>query len=575
MKFSQYYLPTLKEEPKEAENISHKLMIRAGMIRKVAAGIYDLLPYGLRVIRKVEAIVREEMNRSGAHEVLLPAIQPAELWEESGRWKFYGKELLRIKDRSNRDFCFGPTHEEVIVDLVRKDIRSYKELPLNLYQIQTKFRDEIRPRFGLMRGREFIMKDAYSFHADESSLHEHYEIMHATYTRIFTRCGLNFRPVEADSGAIGGDVTHEFHVLADTGEDTIVTCPTCNYTANLEKATSSQEKFVQKNSTGTEEKQREEVLTTNLHAVEDVARFFHVTPNELIKTLIYVADNEPVAALIRGDQNLNEVKLKNYLCANEITMASEEVIKKVTGGQVGFSGPIGLTCKVIADYSISGMKNFIIGANKADYHFKNTNFTRDFQEPTYTDLRIVTEGDKCPKCSALLMFKRGIEVGQIFKLGTKYSKNMNLTILDKQGKPTHPIMGCYGIGIGRTAQAAIEQNHDNDGIIFPMGVTPFEVIILNLGTQEEKINRAAEELYHKLLQAKCDVLYDDRELRPGFKFKDADLIGIPIHIRIGKKYIENNTVELVIRKDKHISELSLSEAIEKIHSIIAKELSHA
>ena len=471
MRYSNYFVPTKKEVPADAEIISHQLMVRAGMIRKLTSGIYTYLPVGLRSIRKVENIVREEMNRAGAIEILMPAVQPAELWQESGRWEYYGRELLRFKDRHDRDACMGPTHEEVVTDLVRKEIHSYKQMPVNLYQIQTKFRDEIRPRFGIMRGREFIMKDAYSFDVDEAGAGSSYEAMYEAYERIFERCGLKFRAVEADSGTIGGSYSHEFMVLAESGEDQIVNCTTCDYAANLERA-EVKEADVAPPADSSVSEAPVRVDTPGQRSVEDVTGFLGITADQLVKTLVCTVDEEPVAVLVRGDHELNETKLKNALDAQSVEMASDRQVEEATGAPQGFAGPVGLGIKVVADNGIKAMKNFVVGGNEKDLHLKNVNLERDFKPAFFGDFRTIAPGDACPRCGGPMAFGRGIEVGHVFKLGVKYSEAMKAVFLNEQGKERPMIMGCYGIGIGRTVAAAIEQNHDKDGIVFPIPVAP-------------------------------------------------------------------------------------------------------
>ncbi len=557
MRLSRYFLPTLREDPAEAEVISHKLMLRAGMIRRLASGIYSFLPLGLRVLRKVENIVRDEMDRAGALEVLLPLVQPAELWRETGRWDRFGKELLRFKDRKDHDFCLGPTHEEVITDLVRREVRSYRDLPLILYQIATKFRDEIRPRFGLMRGREFIMKDAYSFDVDEAAAEKSYRLMYETYERIFTRCGLKFRAVLADTGAIGGSESHEFMVLAETGEDVIVSCPKCGYAANLEMAEAvSPEK-------GDEEPEKpiEKKATPGMKSVEEVAAFLGVPPQKLVKTLLYLVDGEPVAVLLRGDHELNEVKLRRALNAERVEMADAETVERLTKAPVGFAGPVGLSgVKIIADQAVQRLKNFVTGANEADAHFVNVNQPRDFTVEAFYDLRNVTEGDLCPRCGTPLELKRGIEVGHVFKLGTKYSEAMGATFLDEKGRERPVVMGCYGIGVSRTVAAAIEQNHDEHGIIWPLTLAPFQVVLLTLGTDEE-LMRLSQRLYQELEGAGLEVLWDERDERPGVKFKDADLIGIPYKLVVGKRFQKEGQVEIKERRTGETWSLSPEEAV--------------
>jgi len=566
MRYSQFFLPTLKECPAEAEIASHRLMLRAGMIRKLASGLYTFLPLGLRSLRKVENIIREEMNRAGAQELLMPVVQPAELWQESGRWDHYGKELLRFKDRHGRNFCLGPTHEEVITDLIRKHIRSYRDLPLNLYQIQTKFRDEIRPRFGIMRSREFIMKDAYSFAQDEEALDQTYQAMHKAYCNIFERCGLDFRPVEADTGSIGGHASHEFMVLAETGEDAIACCTSCSFAANTELAQVKKQTQGEPFVPGTEELKR--VDTPGKRAVEEVTKFLDKKARELVKTLIFLADEKPVAVLMRGDHELNEVKLKNVLGAQKLEMADPETVKRTTGAEVGFAGPIGLPSdmKVIGDQAISHMKDFVTGANEKDAHFTGVNWKRDVEPPEIFDLRVIKENDPCPRCGEKIEIKRGIEVGHIFKLGTKYSEIMGATFLDSSGKEKPIIMGCYGIGVGRTVAAAIEQNHDDKGIVFPRPIAPFEVIISVMNIKDQEMMKAAEEIYENLKNMGIEVLLDDRKERPGVKFKDAELIGIPKRITVGKKIKEKGLVELTERKSGLTQEISAQEILSKIET---------
>jgi prolyl-tRNA synthetase len=569
MRYSQYFIPTVKETPADAEVVSHKLMLRAGMIRKLAAGIYNYLPLGLRSIRKVENIVREEMNRAGAIEVLMPAVLPAELWQESGRWEMYGKELLRFKDRKDAEFCLGPTHEEIITDLVRREIKSYRQMPINLYQIQSKFRDEIRPRFGLMRGREFIMKDAYSFDVDENAADFSYEKMYRAYRRIFERCGLNFRAVEADTGSIGGSSSHEFMVLADSGEDAIVSCSSCEYAANVEKAECRPIKAMEH----ADPRPLERVPTPEKRTIEEVSEFLGVNASSMVKTLVLLADEEPVVALLRGDHDLNEIKLKNLLdCAN-LELAGDEIVNKITGAPVGFAGPVGLSVKIVADLAVQGLKNFVTGANAKDLHLKNVNLDRDFTATRFADIRNVVHGDRCPRCdSGILEMWRGIEVGHVFKLGTKYSKALKATYLDTEGKEQTIFMGCYGIGIGRTVAACIEQNHDENGIIFPLPIAPFHCIISALNMKEGQVREVSESIYDQLSDAGVEVLLDDRDERPGFKFKDADLIGIPLRIVVGSKNLAEGKVELKNRKTGEVMLLPIAEAVEKVKQTVAEVL---
>ncbi|MGQ0556919.1 MAG: proline--tRNA ligase [Nitrospiraceae bacterium] len=557
MKTSQLLIPTLRDDPGEAETVSHRLMLRAGLIRKVAAGIYTYLPLGLRVIRKIEQIIREEMNRSGAQELLMPIASPAELWKETARWDYYGKELLRFKDRHERDFCLGPTHEEVITDLFRREVRSYRQLPLNFYQIQTKFRDEIRPRFGLMRGREFIMKDAYSFDVDEAGAKVSYQNMYDAYTRIFTRCGLTFRAVEADTGLIGGDVSHEFMVLADTGEAMVAYSDQGSYAANLERA----EVLPPSDVDTTPLRPLTPIDTPQRRTVEEVTAFLQITPRQLVKTLLYRAGTETVAVLIRGDHEVNEVKLARLLKVTDVTLADPVTVQHVTGAPPGFAGPVGLQyARILADHAVRGMKNVVIGANKADTHYQNANLDRDFTAEQFADLRNAQADDPSPRGPGALTLAKGIEVGQVFLLGTKYSQKMNATILDDQGKERLAIMGCYGIGVGRTAAAAIEQNHDEKGIIWPFPIAPFHVHLLTV-SQSEKTTETAARLYIDLLAAGIEVLWDDRTDRAGVKFNDADLIGAPFQLVIGDKGLANGVVEVKIRRTGIKSPIAPSELV--------------
>ncbi|MDH4084420.1 MAG: proline--tRNA ligase [Nitrospira sp.] len=544
MKTSQLLIPTLRDDPGEAETVSHRLMLRAGLIRKVAAGIYTYLPLGLRIIRKIEQIIREEMTRAGAQELLMPIASPAELWKETGRWDYYGKELLRFKDRHERDFCLGPTHEEVITDLFRREVRSYRQLPLNFYQIQTKFRDEIRPRFGLMRGREFIMKDAYSFDLDEAGAKVSYQNMYDAYTRIFTRCGLTFRAVEADTGLIGGDVSHEFMVLADTGEALVAYSDQGSYAANLERA----EVLPPTEADTTALLPLTPIATPQRRTVEEVTAFLQITPRQLVKTLLYRAGTESVAVLIRGDHEVNEVKLARLLKVTDVALADPETVQRLTGCPPGFAGPIGLQqVRILADWAVRGVTNVVIGANKADTHYQNANLDRDFTVEEFADLRNAQAGDPSPRGPGVLTLARGIEVGQVFLLGTKYSQKMNATILDEHGKERLAIMGCYGIGVGRTAAAAIEQHHDDKGIIWPFPIAPFHLHLLTV-SQSEKTTSTATRLYSELAAAGFDVLWDDRPDRAGVKFNDADLIGIPFQIVVGDKGLADGIVEMKIRR---------------------------
>jgi prolyl-tRNA synthetase len=563
MKLSQLLVPTLKETPSEAEVLSHKLMLRAGLIRKLAAGIYTWLPLGLRVVRKIERIVREEMDRAGAQELLMPGVQPAELWQESGRWEHYGKELLRFKDRHEHEFCLAPTHEEVITDLVRREMRSYRDLPKNLYQIQTKFRDEVRPRFGVMRAREFSMKDAYSFDVDDEASAVSYQKMHDAYTAIFRRLGLRFSVVEADSGAIGGSFSHEFMVLADTGEDAILSCLKCGYAANLEKA----EVKLSSKAAPVAVAPLTEVSTPQAHTVEEVAAFLKVTPADIAKTMIYLADGRPVAAMVRGDREVNEIKLKNITGAAELEMASPAVIAEVTGGPLGFSGPMGLSMPVYADQELFNLGRVVVGANKADAHLIGLNLGRDVPKGIRADLRFATPEDPCPRCGGELAFARGIEVGHIFRLGTKYSKAMGATYLDAEGQARPMVMGCYGIGITRIVAAAIEQAHDENGVIFPLAIAPVSVAVLPMALSGEAYE-TAELIYRQLQENQVDALLDDRDLRPGVKFKDIDLIGIPLRMVVGPKGLKEGQVELKRRQGGQVEMLPVKEAVKTIVKIV-------
>jgi prolyl-tRNA synthetase len=552
------FLPTLKEIPSDAEVISHQLMLRAGMIRKLTSGVYSYLPMGYRVIRKVEQIIREEMNRAGAQEIFMPTVQPAELWKESGRWNFYGKELLRFRDRKDSECCLGPTHEEVVTDIVRNGVKSYRQLPQNLYQIQTKFRDEIRPRFGLMRCREFSMKDAYSFDIDTVNADLSYQKMFAAYNRIFERCGLKFRPVEADTGSIGGSYSHEFLVIAESGEDGMAYCEGCGYAANLEKAEIARPEEQEVNRSLF--LSREEIHTPEVRTIEEVCAFLQVRPENVIKTLIFNADGVPVAVLVRGDEEVNEIKVKNYLGCDILEMAMDEMIQAAAGSPRGFVGPIGIKCRTLADYSLMNLTNIVVGANKEDYHLKNVNFERDFKVEAYADLRVVREADPCPRCAREIHFARGIEVGHVFKLGTKYSKAMKAIYLDKNGKEQYMVMGCYGIGVGRTAAACIEQYHDENGIIWPLAIAPYQVIITPVNMNDSDLATTAEKLYADLLSMGVEVILDDRDERAGVKFKDADLIGIPLRVTIGPKNLAAGKVEIKIRRSGEVNILSVEEA---------------
>ena len=553
MRFSSLYIPTLKESPAEAEVISHKLLLRAGMIRKLTSGLYTYLPLGLRVLQKISAIVREEMERAGFQEVLLPMVQPADLWRETGRWEHYGKELLRFKDRNERDYCLGPTHEEVMTDLVRGEIKSYRQLPLRLYQLHTKFRDEMRPRFGLMRGREFIMKDAYSYDADLDKAQESYRIMHETYTRIFTRLGLKFRAVEADTGSIGGNFSHEFMVLADSGEDTIAYCHDCDFAANLERADVVYHEAVTKAPC----QAMESVATPGAHTVEEVASLLGVGQDKIVKTMIFAVDGQAVAVLVRGDHEVNDVKLGRFLKANQVELASPDLVERVTQAPLGFAGPVGLAIPIYADNSLLGGNDYVVGANQGDTHLRHVDLARDTKITAYADLRSIKASDPCPRCGGSISLTRGIEVGHIFMLGTKYSQAMHATVLNEQGVETTMIMGCYGIGISRIMAAAIEQNHDDAGIVFPWQIAPFSCILINLDLKNAEVCAKVEWLYELLCRQGVEVLLDDRDERAGVKFKDADLLGIPLQLVLGGKSLARGVVEATVRASHEKCELPL------------------
>jgi prolyl-tRNA synthetase len=568
MRWSKFYLFTTREVPNDAEVVSHQLMVRAGMIRKAAAGIYTYLPLGWRSIRTMMDIVRREMDAAGAVELMMPAVHPAELWKETERWDVFGDLLLKMKDRNQRDFCLAPTHEEVVTDAVRHDVKSYRQLPFNLYQIQDKFRDEIRPRFGLMRAREFFMKDAYSFHAGAESLEETYEAMREAYCKVFEDCKLEYSTVEAQSGAIGGSASHEFMVLADTGEDAVVSCASCGYAANVEKA---EARPIASDPSGGDPEELLEVSTPAATTIADVTDLLEVGAERLVKTLVYETEEGPVLALVRGDRDLNEAKLAGFLGAQHLKMAGDELVERVTGAPVGFAGPVGLpqAVRIVADESIRDSTNFVVGANKADAHFTGVNWGRDVDLSEWTDLLLVTGGDGCPRCDGSLELHRGIEVGHIFKLGTKYSEAMHCTYLDDQGA-SHPMtMGCYGLGIGRTVAAAIEQNHDENGIIWPLPLAPFEVLVMGLSSRDEQVVEAADRLYGQLNEQGVEVLYDDRDERPGVKFKDADLVGIPVRLVVGAKSLAEGQVELSRRRDGEKILVPVENAIEKVKELLA------
>ena len=565
MRMSRMLMPTLKEVPSDAEITSHQLMLRAGMIRKMASGIYNHLPMGIRVFRKVEDIIREEMNAKGAQEISCALLVPAELWQESGRWDVMGPEMFRLKDRNGRDYCLGPTHEETFTHIVRNEITSYKQLPLNLYQIETKFRDERRPRFGVMRTRNFTMKDAYSFDADQEGLDKSYDDMFDAYTRIFARCELDNSPVQADSGAMGGSASAEFMVKSEVGEDEIVFCSGCDYAANIEKATS-----VNHEASTEEMKEMGEIETPNVHTIEELQDFFKMDAGQFAKTLIYYADGKTVAVVVRGDRDVNETKVANAIGgAVEFELASEDTIKAVTGAEVGFAGPIGIkTDYLFIDQEVVDQRNVIVGANKTGYHIQNANFGRDF-EGQIGDFRNVQEGDKCPKCGQPLEIMRGVEVGHIFKLGTKYSESMGATFLDQNGKSQPIIMGCYGIGVERTVAAVIEQHHDENGIIWPLAIAPYHVVVVPVNVKKEEHLENAEKIYKELEAAGVEVLLDDRNERAGFKFKDSDLLGIPMRITVGKDIVDGK-VEFKLRKEADKEIISVDEVLDRVKAEFAK-----
>jgi len=558
MYFSKSYIPTLKEAPGDAEIISHKLLIRAGMIRKLTSGIYTWLPLGLRSLNKAASIVRKAMDKTGAQEILMPSVQPADLWIESGRWKKYGKELLRFQDRHNRDYCLGPTHEEVMTDLIRGEVRSYRQLPMNLYQIQTKFRDEIRPRFGLIRCREFIMKDAYSFDRDDAGADIAYKKMYDAYVSVFTTMGLNFRPVQADSGSIGGSFSHEFMVLADTGEDTIVFCTACAFASNSERAPINAPIVKAKAPCPA----IEPIDTPNTHTIDELCALLSCKPEQTLKTLLYSVDDKAVAVLLRGDRTLNEIKLKNLFDATEVLLATPEQVVEWTGAPVGYAGPIGLrNCEIIADHELLQGNAWIAGANADNAHIKNLDLARDVPALRSADLRSIEVTDMCPSCGACIEMAKGIEVGHVFKLGTKYSESMNATFLDETGVEQTIIMGSYGIGVSRVIAACVEQSNDEHGIVFPPPLAPYDIVLMNLDPKNPEVTAKAEEFYESLQARGFDVLFDDREERPGIKFKDADLLGIPMQIIVGGKGLAKGIVETKNRKTGEKSELVLDDTL--------------
>ena len=560
MKMSNMLVSTLREVPAEAEIDSHKLMLRAGMIRKMAAGIYNYMPIGLKVLKNIEEIVREEMNTAGAQEFLASAVLPAELWQESGRWDVYGDEMFRLKDRNNRDFCLGPTHEEVFTDIARNEIKSYKQLPVNLYQIQTKYRDERRPRFGIMRSREFIMKDAYSFDKDQAGLDVSYDKMQDAYVKIFNRCGIDAKCVEADSGAIGGANSAEFMVKSEVGEDDVVFCSACDYAANIEKAEATPEKAEVE-----ELLEMEKVSTPDSRGIYEVSEFLKVSPKKTVKLLMFNVDGKIVGVVVRGDREVNEVKVANAAQASgDIIMASNEEYTKATNCEPGFGGPVGIKVDLLlVDEEVANMYNMILGANETGYHLKNVNYGRDF-EGVVGDFRKIESGEKCPKCGSEVTIARGTEVGHIFKLGTKYSAAMNATFIDENGKNVPFVMGCYGIGVTRTMASIIEQHHDENGIIWPLSVAPYHVSVIPVNIKDEAQMKIANKLYDELRKIGVDAILDDRNERPGVKFKDSELIGIPMRVTVGKK-ITDGEVEFKLR-DGEMEVIKIEDVLEKVKS---------
>ncbi len=565
MLVSQLYAPTLRETPAEAEVVSHQLMLRAGMIRKAAGGIYTYMPLALRILRKIETIVRQEMDAKGGQELLMPIIQPAEMWQETGRWNVYGDEMFRLKDRHSRNFCLGPTHEEMITTLVRSDVRSYRQLPLKLYQIQNKYRDERRPRFGLMRGREFIMKDLYSFDKDEQGLNESYEQMYEAYTNIFTRCGLTFRAVEADGGAIGGSGTHEFMVIADSGEAAIVYCPSCDYAANVEKAEL-------KPIVMSEEPLETLAIidTPGTKSIEAVTNLLGVSADKTIKTLVYNTDKGVVVALVRGDHEVNEIKLQNLVGCLTIEMADEKIVTEVLGSTPGFIGPVGIKIPMlVADTTVMNLYNAVCGANIIDQHYQNVNAKRDFFPTIVDDIRLIQENDPCPHCALPVKTARGIEVGQVFKLYTKYSEALKATYLDENGREKSMVMGCYGIGVSRTMAATIEQHNDEAGIIWPAAIAPYHVVIVPISSKDETQMSLSREIYQNLNASGIEAVFDDRNERPGVKFKDADLIGYPLKVTIGPKTINEKIIEVKVRRTGEIFYFDINNYLDDIKALLA------
>ncbi len=566
MKVSRYILSTLKEDPSDAVVLSHRLMMRAGLIKKEAAGMYSYLPMGLKVLKKVMSIVREEMDREGAMECLMPELTNADLWKESGRWNTMGPEMFRIKDRNGMEYSLGPTHEESMTNMVRSIISSYRDLPLNVYQINTKFRDEIRPRFGVIRSKEFIMKDAYSYDINQAGLDESYQSMARAYRNIFSRCGLETIPVQADSGTMGGNASEEFMVASEVGEEVLLLCEGCDYRANREKAA-----YKRTESSADETPlEMKKVSTPDVKTIEDLEAFFGCSQKRFLKSIVYIINEKPVMVVVPGDREVNEHKVAALFAATEIELANDEVVEKVTGAMVGFAGPVGTVgAEIVFDETVPMMKNAITGANEAHYHLKNVNPGRDFEVSKVADVTSAMEGDTCSVCGGKLYEKKGIEVGHIFKLGDKYTKGMNVSVLDENGKAVTPLMGCYGIGVNRTVAAIVEQNNDERGVIWPKEVTPFQVHFIGIGKKEEQVSEF-EEIYSRLMSAGFDVLYDDRKSSPGIKFADADLVGIPVRVTAGKGYFESGRLELKYRNSQDIKELSIDEAMEEIGNFYKK-----
>lgn len=568
MRWKETFIPTVKEDPQDAEAVSHKLMVRAGLVRRLTSGAYIYLPMGKKILEKASAIVREEMNKAGAIELLMPALHPIELWKKTGRYDDMGDVMIKFKDRHGREVALGPTHEEIITDLVSREVRSYKDLPITLYQVQTKFRDEVRPRFGIVRSCEFIMKDAYSFDADQEKMEISYKKMYDAYCRIFTRCGLPYVAVEADPGLMGGTVSHEFMIPCAIGEDRIIICSSCGYAASTEVA-----KVKGMESAGSKDipkEQKETVLTPGKSTVEDVCAFLKKSPKELIKTLIYMADGEAVAVLIRGDHQANEAKIKNALGARTLELAGEKKVKEVTGGDMGFSGPVGLSIKMVGDNSVKDMVAAVVGANEKDKHIINVVPGRDFKAEKWIDARVITESDPCPKCGGKIEMKSAVEIGHTFKLGTKYSIPLGASYTDEKGEMKPLVMGCYGIGVNRILASLIETSYDKDGIIWPASLSPAEVVVIPVKMNDEEIIRAAEEVYREFTAAGIDVIMDDRDKSPGIKFKDADLVGFPVQVVIGKKSLAENKVEVITRRGKTSELVPRGEFMEKVKLVIGK-----